>query len=93
MTNAVRAASPNYRDRDVAAGGCLRNDTQPVVPLSNGADKVIDIGDAADRDFRSRSGITTNSGAFLGSSHSDNMPLLRARGKPTSRISVATLIA
>lgn len=39
----MRAASLNFRDLGVAAGGYLRNDTCPVVPLSDGAGEVVDV--------------------------------------------------
>ncbi|MFH5802967.1 NAD(P)-dependent alcohol dehydrogenase [Alienimonas sp. DA493] len=41
----MRAASLNYRDTTVAAGGYPRNDTRPVVPLSDGAGVVEAIGE------------------------------------------------
>jgi NADPH:quinone reductase-like Zn-dependent oxidoreductase len=41
----MRAASLNYRDLGVAAGGYLRNDTRPVVPLSDGAGEISEVGD------------------------------------------------
>ena len=40
----MRAASLNYRDTVVAAGGYPRNDTRPVVPLSDGAGVVAAVG-------------------------------------------------
>ncbi len=40
----IAAASLNYRDLGVAAGGYLRNDTRPVVPLSDGAGEVVALG-------------------------------------------------
>lgn len=42
----LRAASLNYRDLSVASGGYLRNDTRPVVPLSDGAGEVVEVGEA-----------------------------------------------
>ncbi|KAA1262425.1 alcohol dehydrogenase [Rubripirellula obstinata] len=41
----MRAASLNYRDLSVAAGGYMRNDTRPVVPLSDGAGEITEVGD------------------------------------------------
>ena len=41
----LRAASLNYRDTVVAAGGYARNDTRPVIPLSDGAGVVAAVGD------------------------------------------------
>ena len=41
----MRAASLNYRDTVVAAGGYARNDTRPVVPLSDGAGVVAAVGE------------------------------------------------
>ena len=41
----MRAASLNYRDTIVAAGGYNRNDTRPVVPLSDGAGVVEAVGE------------------------------------------------
>ena len=41
----VRAASLNYRDLGVVGGGYLRNDTRPVVPLSDGAGEVTKLGE------------------------------------------------
>lgn len=45
----LRAASLNYRDLGVAQGGYLRNDTSPVVPLSDGAGEIVQLGDGVDR--------------------------------------------
>ncbi|MCO8122061.1 NAD(P)-dependent alcohol dehydrogenase [Stieleria sp. TO1_6] len=45
----IRAASLNYRDLGVAAGGYLRNDTRPVVPLSDGAGEVVAVGPGVTR--------------------------------------------
>lgn len=42
---ALRAASLNYRDLMIAAGGYTLNDTRPVVPLSDGAGEVVAVGD------------------------------------------------
>ena len=41
----MKAASLNYRDTVVAAGGYARNDARPVVPLSDGAGVVAAAGD------------------------------------------------
>ncbi|WP_372721423.1 NAD(P)-dependent alcohol dehydrogenase [Novipirellula sp.] len=40
----MKAASLNYRDLIVAGGGYIRNDTRPVVPLSDGAGEVTEVG-------------------------------------------------
>ena len=40
----MKAASLNYRDTVVAAGGYPRNDARPVVPLSDGAGVVAAVG-------------------------------------------------
>jgi NADPH:quinone reductase-like Zn-dependent oxidoreductase len=40
----VRANSLNYRDLGITRGGYLRNDTRPVVPLSDGAGEVVEVG-------------------------------------------------
>lgn len=45
----IKAASLNYRDLGVAQGGYFRNDTRPVVPLSDAAGVVAQIGDQVDR--------------------------------------------
>ena len=42
---AIRAASLNYRDLGIVRGGYLRNDTRPVVPLSDGAGEVLAAGE------------------------------------------------
>ena len=42
---AMRAASLNYRDLGIVRGGYLRNDTRPVIPLSDGAGEVIAVGE------------------------------------------------
>ena len=41
----IRANSLNYRDLGIAGGGYLRNDTRPVIPLSDGAGEVVAVGD------------------------------------------------
>lgn len=41
----LHAASLNYRDLSIASGGYLRNDTRPVVPVSDGAGEVVAVGD------------------------------------------------
>lgn len=46
---AIKAASLNYRDLGVASGGYLRNDTRPVVPLSDGAGEVVEVGEGVSR--------------------------------------------
>lgn len=45
---AVRACSLNYRDLMVAGGGYPRNDQCPVVPLSDGAGEIVQLGDQVD---------------------------------------------
>ncbi|EMI20802.1 alcohol dehydrogenase zinc-binding domain protein [Rhodopirellula maiorica SM1] len=45
----MKAASLNYRDLIVAGGGYIRNDTRPVVPLSDGAGEVTEVGDGVTR--------------------------------------------
>lgn len=40
----LKAASLNFRDLSVASGGYPRNDTRPVVPLSDGAGEVVEVG-------------------------------------------------
>ena len=40
----LRAASLNYRDLGILRGGYVRNDTNPVVPLSDGAGVVVEVG-------------------------------------------------
>jgi len=44
----VRAASLNYRDLVIAKGGYPRNDTRPVVPLSDAAGEVEAVGPGVD---------------------------------------------
>ncbi|MEM6691756.1 MAG: NAD(P)-dependent alcohol dehydrogenase [Planctomycetota bacterium] len=41
----MRAASLNYRDLGVAMGGYLRNNRCPVIPLSDGAGEIVELGD------------------------------------------------
>jgi NADPH:quinone reductase-like Zn-dependent oxidoreductase len=45
----VRAASLNYRDLAIVSGGYPRNDTRPVVPVSDAAGEVVEVGAAVDR--------------------------------------------
>ena len=45
----IRANSLNYRDLGIARGGYVRNDTRPVVPLSDGAGEVVAVGDGVTR--------------------------------------------
>lgn len=45
----VRANSLNFRDLIVAKGGYHRNDTRPVIPLSDGAGEVVAVGDQVTR--------------------------------------------
>lgn len=44
-----RAASLNYRDFGIADGGYHRNRTCPVIPLSDGAGEVVEVGDRVSR--------------------------------------------
>ncbi len=46
---AIKAASLNYRDLSVASGGYLRNDSRPVIALSDGAGEVAAVGDGVTR--------------------------------------------
>ena len=41
---AVKACSLNYRDTMIVKGGYPRNDTRPIVPLSDGAGEIIELG-------------------------------------------------
>ncbi len=45
----VRACSLNYRDTIIVRGGYPRNDTRPVVPLSDGAGDIVAVGAGAGR--------------------------------------------
>lgn len=45
----VHAASLNYRDLGIASGGYLRNNTCPVIPLSDGAGEVTKLGEGVTR--------------------------------------------
>lgn len=45
----MRAASLNYRDLIIAAGGYPRNDRCPVIPLSDGAGEVLAVGEGVTR--------------------------------------------
>lgn len=45
----MRAASLNYRDLSVAAGGYLRNNVRPIVPVSDGAGTVTEVGPGVTR--------------------------------------------
>lgn len=40
----VKAASLNYRDFGIAEGGYYRNDVRPIIPLSDAAGEVVEIG-------------------------------------------------
>ncbi len=40
----MRAASLNYRDLGIVAGGYYRNDRRPVIALSDGAGEVLEVG-------------------------------------------------
>ena len=46
---AMKAAALNYRDLTIAGGGYSRNDQCPVVPMSDGAGEIIEIGDRVTR--------------------------------------------
>ncbi|MEM9828422.1 MAG: NAD(P)-dependent alcohol dehydrogenase [Planctomycetota bacterium] len=46
---ALKAASLNYRDGIIAQGGYSRNDQSPVVPLSDGAGEIIEVGDGVSK--------------------------------------------
>jgi NADPH:quinone reductase-like Zn-dependent oxidoreductase len=45
----MKAASLNYRDLGVASGGYFRNDTRPVIALSDGAGEVTAVGAGVDK--------------------------------------------
>lgn len=45
----IKATSLNYRDLSVASGGYLRNNTRPIVPLSDGAGVVTEVGPGVKR--------------------------------------------
>lgn len=45
----IRANSLNFRDLGIPRGGYVRNDTRPVIPLSDGAGEVIAVGEGATR--------------------------------------------
>jgi NADPH:quinone reductase-like Zn-dependent oxidoreductase len=45
----IRATSLNFRDLIVAQGGYHRNDTRPVIPLSDGAGDVVAVGEGVTR--------------------------------------------
>jgi NADPH:quinone reductase-like Zn-dependent oxidoreductase len=45
----IKANSLNFRDLGITRGGYLRNDTRPVVPLSDGAGEVVAVGDGVTR--------------------------------------------
>jgi NADPH:quinone reductase-like Zn-dependent oxidoreductase len=40
----IRANSLNFRDLGITQGGYLRNDKRPVIPLSDGAGEVVEVG-------------------------------------------------
>ena len=46
---AVKACSLNFRDTMILAGGYGRNNTCPVVPLSDGAGEIIEVGSEVER--------------------------------------------
>lgn len=45
----MKACSLNYRDLSVASGGYPRNDTRPVIALSDGAGEVVEVGEQVTR--------------------------------------------
>lgn len=45
----IRAAALNYRDLSILKGGYFRNDTRPVIPLSDGAGEVVELGEGVTR--------------------------------------------
>ena len=45
----MQAASLNFRDHGILRGGYLRNDRNPVVPLSDGTGVVVAVGEGVDR--------------------------------------------
>ncbi len=45
----IRANSLNFRDLGITQGGYLRNDKRPVIPLSDGAGEVVDVGTGVTR--------------------------------------------
>src|SRR4051794_25491448 len=45
---AVRACSLNYRDLGIVRGGYYRNDKQPVVPVSDMAGQIVEVGEGVD---------------------------------------------
>ena len=45
----MRACSLNYRDLLIPLGGYPRNETRPVIPLSDGAGEVVEVGSAVSR--------------------------------------------
>jgi len=45
----MRACSLNYRDLLIPMGGYPRNDIRPIVPLSDGAGEVVEIGSSVTR--------------------------------------------
>src|SRR6185369_7772722 len=44
---AVRACSLNYRDLGIIRGGYYRNDKQPVIPVSDMAGEIVEVGEGA----------------------------------------------
>lgn len=42
----MKACSLNYRDILISLGGYVRNDTRPIVPLSDGAGEIIKVGNS-----------------------------------------------
>jgi len=45
----IKANSLNFRDLGITRGGYLRNEKRPVIPLSDGAGEVVDVGDGVTR--------------------------------------------
>ena len=55
----MRANSLNFRDLGITRGGYARNDTRPVIPLSDGAGEVVAVGEGATR-FRTGDRVVAN---------------------------------
>ena len=55
----IRANSLNYRDLGITRGGYARNDTRPVIPLSDGAGEVAAAGDGVTR-FKTGDRVVAN---------------------------------
>lgn len=55
----VRACSLNFRDRGILRGGYYRNDRLPVIPLSDMAGEVVELGSGV-TDFKVGDRVTAN---------------------------------